>query len=75
MDKYFTTYSLLGLNDGNLPVHRGMRHKRYESIEKMLDLLDTVKRVGPRFPTDCALLNKTDPEWDDDMMYLTVNYE
>ncbi len=50
MERYFTTYALLGLNDGNLPVHRGMRQKRYESIEKMLDLLDVVKRVGPKFP-------------------------
>ena len=29
---------------------RGMRQKRYESIEKMLDLLDVAKRIGPKFP-------------------------
>ena len=64
------TVSLLGLNDGNLPVHRGMRQKRYESVEKMLDLLDIVKRIGPRFPLGAAILDRTDPEWDDDMIYL-----
>lgn len=28
-----------------------MRQKRYESIEKILDLIDVARRVGPRFPT------------------------
>ena len=73
MERYFTTVALLGLNDGNLPVHRGMRNKRYESIEKMLDLLDVVKRVGPRFPLKAMTLDSTDPEWDDDMTYLYVD--
>ncbi len=57
MERYFTTYALLGLNDGNLPVHRGMRQKRYESVEKMLDLLDVAKRIGPKFPLDVASLD------------------
>ena len=73
MERYFTTVALLGLNDGNLPVHRGMRNKRYESVEKMLDLLDVAKRIGPRFPLDAMMLDKTDPEWDDDMTYLYVD--
>jgi hypothetical protein len=50
MERYFTTIALLGVDEGNLPVHRGMRQKRYESVEKMLDLLDVVKRIGPKFP-------------------------
>ena len=50
MERYFTTVALLGLNDTNLPVHRGTRQKRYDSIEKMLDLTDVVKRIGPKFP-------------------------
>ena len=51
-----------------------MRQKRYESVEKMLDLLDVVKRVGPRFPLQTMLLDPHDPEWDDDMTYLYVDY-
>ena len=74
MERYFTTVALLGVNDGNLPVHRGMRQKRYESVEKMLDLLDVAKRVGPKFPVDAMFLDPHDPEWDDDMTYLYVEY-
>ena len=74
MDNYFQTIALLGINDGNLPVHKGMRHRRYESVEKMLDLLDVVKRIGPRVPTEAFILDKNDPEWDDDMTYLRVDY-
>lgn len=74
MERYFTTICLLGLNDGNLPVHRGMRQKRYESIEKMLDLVDVAPRIGPKFPLDALFLNPHDPEWDDDMTYLYVDY-
>ena len=53
---------------------RGMRQKRYESVEKMLDLLDVVKRIGPRFPLDAMFLDPHDSEWDDDMTYLYVEY-
>ena len=74
MERYFTTIALLGVNDGNLPVHRGMRQQRYESIEKMLDLVDVAKRVGPKFPLGAMFLDPHDPEWDDDMTYLYVDY-
>jgi hypothetical protein len=60
MDSYYTTKFLLGLNDGNLPVHKGMRQKRYKSIEKMLDLLDVVKRIGPRAPVEAIYLDPSD---------------
>ena len=73
MERYFTTISLLGLNDGNLPVHRGMRQRRYESVEKMLDLLDVAKRIGPKAPWRAMFLDPYDPEWDDDMSYLYVD--
>ena len=73
MERYFTTIALLGLNDGNLPVHRGMRQKRYESIEKMLDLLDVAKRIGPKAPWRALFLDPFDPEWDDDMSYLYMD--
>ena len=74
MDNYFQTVALLGIHDGNLPVHKGMRHRRYESVEKMLDLLDVVKRIGPKFPLEAMFLDKNDPEWDDDMTYLLVDH-
>ena len=53
---------------------RGMRQKRYESVEKILDLLDVAKRIGPKFPLDALFLDPHDPEWDDDMTYLYVDY-
>ena len=66
---------------------RGMRQKRYESVEKMLDLLDICKRIGPKFPLDAMFLDPHDrktyyetnhtsiiAEWDDDMTYLYVDY-
>ena len=74
MERYFTTIALLGVDRGNLPVHRGMRQKRYESVEKMLDLLDVARRIGPKFPLDAMFLDPHDPEWDDDMTYLYVDY-
>ena len=51
-----------------------MRQKRYESVEQMLDLLDVTKRIGPKFPIEAMLLGPHDPEWDDDMAYLYVEY-
>ena len=40
----------------------------------MLDLLDVVKRIGPKFPLDAMFLDPHDPDWDDDMTYLYVDY-
>ena len=40
----------------------------------MLDLIDVVKRIGPRFPLEAMFLDPHDPEWDDDMTYLYVDY-
>ena len=51
-----------------------MRQKRYESVEKMLDLLDVAKRIGPKFPLEAMFLDPHDPECDDDMTYLYVEY-
>lgn len=39
---------------------RGMRQKRYDSVEKMLDLLDVCKRIGPKFPLDAMFLDPHD---------------
>lgn len=40
----------------------------------MLDLLDVARRIGPKFPLDALFLDPHDPEWDDDMTYLYVDY-
>ena len=74
MERYFTTIALLGLNDSNLPVHRDTRQKRYDSVEKMLDLTDVIKRIGPKFPLQAMFLDPNDPEWDDDMTYLYMDW-
>jgi hypothetical protein len=60
MDSYYQVKYLLGLTNGNLPVHKGMRQKRYQSIEKVLDLLDVVKRIGPKAPLEALYLDPTD---------------
>lgn len=60
MENYDLVKELLGLNNGNLPVHKGMRQKRYKSIEKMLDLFDITKRIGPKCPTEILALDPMD---------------
>jgi len=40
----------------------------------MLDLLDVARRIGPKFPLEAMFLDPHDPEWDDDMTYLYVEY-
>lgn len=74
MENYFVVKELLGLNEGNLPVHKGMRQKRYQSIEKMLALMDVIKRIQPRVPTNILSLDPLDPEWEDEMNYLYPDY-
>jgi len=60
MENYHLVKHLLGLDNGNLPVHKGMRQRRYQSIEKMLDLFDVMKRIGPKAPVDVFYLDSTD---------------
>jgi len=74
MDNYFTTIALLGLRDQNLPPFKEARMKRYNSIRKMIDLIDVAKRTCPKAPTHCLTLDPFDPEWDDDMTYPQVFY-
>jgi hypothetical protein len=74
MDNYLLVKDLLGLNEGNLPVHKGMRQKRFISIEKMLSLMDVVSRITPKFPLNTLTLDPQDPEWEDDMNYLYPDY-
>ena len=74
MNQFFTTYALLGLHNGNLPPFQGARERRYQSIEKMLDLFDVMKRIGPKSPVSAFFLDPTEAEWEDDMTYLGVEY-
>ena len=74
MDNYFLVKELLGLNDGNLPVHKGMRQKRYKSIDKMMSLMDVVNRLQPKLPLNTVSLDENDPEWEDDMNYMYPDY-
>ena len=57
-------------------INRGTRQKRYESVEKMLDLLDVCSKIGPRFPIDAMFLDPHDSEWDDETVSsYCLNYE
>ena len=47
-----------------------MRQKRYDSVEKMLDLLDVCKRIGPKFPLDAMFLDPHDRKF---ALDLTLN--
>ena len=60
MDNYYVVKSLLGIDQGNLPVHKGMRQSRYRSVEKILDQLDIIKRIGPKAPLEAFYLDPTD---------------
>mmetsp|Transcript_44694 Transcript_44694/g.51424 ORF Transcript_44694/g.51424 Transcript_44694/m.51424 type:complete len:220 (-) Transcript_44694:365-1024(-) len=74
MEKYFTTTALLGMRDQNLPGSLYGRQKRYQSIEKMLDLLDIAFKTNPRVPVEALFLDPHDDEWEDDMTYMSVDY-
>jgi hypothetical protein len=74
MDNYFTTIALLGLRDQNLPVFKDARLKRYKSIKKMVDLIQTASKLAPQIPIEAFQLNPLDPEWDDEMTYPSVQH-
>jgi len=74
MDNYFTTLALLGLRDQNLPPFKEARMRRYKSIKKMVDLIETASRLAPTLPIEAFSLNPNDPEWDDDMTYPSIQY-
>ncbi|EGR33122.1 hypothetical protein IMG5_061210 [Ichthyophthirius multifiliis] len=74
MDNYFTAITLLGLRDQNLPPFKDARLQRYKSIKKMIDLIETATKLYPKMPIELFTLNPTDPEWDDDMTYPSIQY-
>lgn len=77
MDRYQLTAELLGLWDEKtwLPVFRGPRYRRYQSIDKILDLTEIASKSAPPMPMNVVSLNPLDDEWDDQMTYIKINYE
>jgi len=75
MDNYFTAITLLGLRDQNLPPFKEARMRRYKSIRKMIDLIETATKLAPSVPAEAFTLNPVDPEWDDDMTYPSIQYD
>lgn len=66
MDQYFTITKLLGLRGegGNLPLFKDAKVKRFQSLERMLDLLDIAKQTQPRAPSTILTLNPLDRTYD-----------
>jgi hypothetical protein len=63
MENYFTFTKLLGLRDSegaNLPIFKDARVKRYQSVEKMLDLLELAGQTRPFVPSVITTLNPLD---------------
>ena len=63
MENYFTFTQLLGLRDSegaNLPVFKDARVKRYQSVEKMMDLLEIAGQTRPFVPSVISTLNPLD---------------
>lgn len=73
MENYSLSIMLLGLRDQNLPLFKESRVKRLESIQKMNKLIAQLPRLTPNVPRSLLLLDETDPEWDDMMIYPVVN--
>ena len=76
MDRYHLTAELLGLWDEKtwLPIFRGPRYRRYQSIDKIMDLTEIASKSAPPFPVNVVSLNPLDDEWDDQMTYIKINY-
>lgn len=76
MDRYQLAAGLLGLWDEKtwMPIFRGPRYRRYQSIDKIMDLVEIAQKSAPQFPVEALLLNPMDDEWDDQMTYININY-
>ena len=60
MENYFTFTRLLSLRDSegaNLPVFKDARVKRYQSVERLLQLLEVAASTRPRMPSPILTLN------------------
>lgn len=73
MNEYINQLKLLGLPDQNLPVFKEARVRRLKSIDKITSLINIMPRLSPKFP-NLLVLDQNDPEWDDKMVYPTINH-
>lgn len=63
MENYFTFTRLLGLRDSegtNLPLFKDARIKKFQSVERLLELLEVAGSTRPRIPTPIITLNPLD---------------
>jgi hypothetical protein len=62
MENYFTFTALLGLRGegGNLPLFREARNQRFESVQRILNLLDVAVHTRPTPPSAIITLNPLD---------------
>ena len=75
MEDYRTSLELLGLYDQNLPVFKEARAKRLASIDKILNMINVVKRLAPKVPNELLFLDPMDPEFEDKMIYPVVEWQ
>jgi hypothetical protein len=63
MENYFTFTRLLSLRDSegaNLPLFKDARSQRYQSVERILELLEVAASTKPTIPTPIITLNPLD---------------
>lgn len=63
MENYFTFTTLLGLRGsegGNLPLFKDAKAKRYQSLQRIVDLLDVAAKTRPSLPSSIITLNPLD---------------
>lgn len=63
MENYFSFTRLLSLRDSegaNLPLFKDARVKRYQSVERLLELLEVASATRPRIPSPIITLNPLD---------------
>lgn len=62
MENYFTFTTLLGLKGegGNLPLFRDAKSKRYQSLQRITDLLEVATQTRPSIPNSILTLNPLD---------------
>jgi hypothetical protein len=74
MDNYNLYIRLLGVRDHNLPTFKDARLKRYKSVQKMVELIETATQLAPKLPAEAFVLDALHPEWDDRMVYPKINF-
>lgn len=62
MENYFTFTTLLGLRGegGNLPLFREAKAKRFDSVQRIMNLLEVAKQTRPSIPNTILTLNPLD---------------